>query len=377
MRILKYIFLLLLLISVGVAVFVATQRGDYEITQTMIINSPRPFVFNYVNDYRNWETWIVTEDKDAKFTYPAVTAGKGASFSWKGDENEGSMRTISAKENDSIVQKTISDGLPGEMRWIFKDTLGKTKVTLRAKGRMAFMPKIYAALKGGPEKVMAVIFDKNLSALNKTLDYEINTYKIKIDGVTDKTGSYYLHQSITSTIDNMPRNMRIMMSKLVYFFKKNNIPMNGKPFVLYDYYDKSKGLSKFSVCIPIRDEIYTSPGSDIMFGKFDSFRAVKTTLNGDYSHLSEAWDKTFDYIRTNNLTLADADYLELYRTGKEDSKSPSKWITEIYVPVKDQAAAVIPVTTAPLTVLPTNIPVEAKPKPKPKPQEATDERSIP
>jgi hypothetical protein len=88
MRILKYIFLLLVLFAVAVAVFVATQKGDFEINKTRLINTPRNIAFTYVNDFRNWENWI-SVDPDMKPEYPIVTAGKGASFSWEGSETMG------------------------------------------------------------------------------------------------------------------------------------------------------------------------------------------------------------------------------------------------------------------------------------------------
>ena len=56
MKILKYIFLLILLAFFALTVFVATQKGDFNVTRSIIIKSPKSTVFNYVNDYRNWET---------------------------------------------------------------------------------------------------------------------------------------------------------------------------------------------------------------------------------------------------------------------------------------------------------------------------------
>lgn len=359
MRILKYIFLLIVLFAVAVSVFVATQKGDYEVMQTKLINTPRGIVFNYVNDYRNWPQWAAFDD-GMQAEFPAITAGKGASFAWEGNENDGSVTTVSAKENDSIVQKMDWNGLPADLYWTFKDSAGKTKVTLKVKGKIGFVPKIRAALKGGANRIMEALYDKSLTALDKTLDKEINTYNIKLDGIVGKTGTFYLCQSITSTIGNMPRNQRIMFGKLAHFFKKNKIAMNGKPFVLYNYFDESKNLTKFSVCIPVKEEMFTSPGSDVMGGTLAPFRALKTTLIGDYSHLKEAWNKAFDYIDANKIEEADADYLELYSIGKEDGKGPSQWVTEIYIPIKEAPAA--PVEPAPAPKPATPQPDEQSPE---------------
>lgn len=354
MRILKYIFLLVVLLAVGVSVFIATQKGDYEVTVTKLINTPRAITYTYVNDFRNWPQWA-TFDDNMQPEYGAATAGKGGSFQWEGDDNDGSVKTIRTRENDSIVQRMDWNGLPADLIWHFEESGGKTKVTLKVKGKMGFMPKVRATLKGGANRIMEAMYENSLAKLDKTLDHEINTYKINVEGVTEKTGHFYLYQGITSEIKNLPMNITIMMGKMQRFFKKNNIPVAGKPFVLYDYYDTDKGLTKFRVCIPVRDEVFVSPGSDISAGKFASFRAVKATLTGDYSHLKEAWDKTFAYIEANKITEADADFMELYNVGKDSGKGPSKWVTEIYIPVgavpapavAKPAAAIAPATPAP------------------------------
>lgn len=361
MRILKYIFLLIVLLAVGVSVFIATQKGDYDVTVTRLINTPRAITFSYVNDLQNWQQWAAF-DEEMEVAYTANTVGKGASFSWEGNDNDGSVKTVKTTENDSIVQQLDWNGLPADMYWTFKDSAGKTKVTLRVKGRLGFMPKVRATLRGGANRIMSALYEKSIVRLDNTLEREINTFSVKVDGVVEKPGHFYLGQTIVSTIDNLPKNIKIMMGNMQRFFKKNNIPAAGKPFVRYEYYDTSKGLTKFSVCIPVREEVFTSPGSDVIAGKFAGFRAVKTTLTGDYSHLKAAWDKTFAYIATNNLTEADADYIEVYRTGKDDVKGPSKFVTEIYVPIGAAPAPVAPKPTA----------TAASPEPAP----ATDEFNL-
>ena len=53
MKILKYLFLLLLLSLVALTVFVATQKGIFSVERSKVINSPKATVYNYVNDFRN------------------------------------------------------------------------------------------------------------------------------------------------------------------------------------------------------------------------------------------------------------------------------------------------------------------------------------
>ena len=110
MRILKYIALLLFLFLIGLSVFVSTQKGDYDVTVSKVIKNPRGIVFNYINDYKNWETFCswIKEDDSYKFTYPGLTMGQGGSCSWTSSSSDGFIKTISAKENESIGSRAAS-----------------------------------------------------------------------------------------------------------------------------------------------------------------------------------------------------------------------------------------------------------------------------
>jgi hypothetical protein len=50
MRILKYILLLLLLLSVAFVVFVATQQSDYKVIRSKEIKISKDIVYNLVSD---------------------------------------------------------------------------------------------------------------------------------------------------------------------------------------------------------------------------------------------------------------------------------------------------------------------------------------
>jgi hypothetical protein len=337
MKILKYLFLLLLLSFIALSVFVATQKGLFTVERSKVINSPKATVYHYVNDFRNFEdfeSWAV-EDPTIKMSFPEKTVGNGASFSWESSEGKGSAVTLQAKEGESIHQKISFDGTDADVHWIFKDTLnGKTKVTWKAKGEMSFLFKIYTVLNGGSDKIMGTMYEKTLVNIDKNLDYETKTYAVKVNGVVKKTESFYIKQTFTSEIQKVNKNARIVIPKLIEFSKINNLYTNGKPFIIYHTYDTKTNLAKISICLPINKEILTSEGSDILFGKLNSFEAVKTTLKGDYSHTNEAISKTIAFINKEKIVQdLSWSHLEILTAGKLDVKSSSKLVTEIYYPI--------------------------------------------
>jgi len=346
MRIVKYIFLLLLLAVIGITVYVATQKGDFMIERSTVIKVPKEIVFNYVNDYRNWEEWGSWKEDDAsmEFIYPDNTVGQGGSYSWKGSKGEGEMKTTFVKQNDSIAQKVSSGSNDYTSNITFKDTVGGTKVIWRSKGSVDFMSKVYATFNGGINKMMNATYERSLNNLNHVITKEINTFNVTVNGIVQKQATFYVKQTATTRLKDMQSRLSPMLQKMITFFKNNSMTMNGKPFVIYESVDAQAGTITFSICGPLREEIFLAPGSDISVGKLEAFSALKTTLTGDYSHRYQAIAKAKDHISKNNIQQNTAlKYIDVYVKNAADVKSPSKWVTEVLIPV--QSAAVVPVPT--------------------------------
>lgn len=334
----------------------ATQKGDFEIEQRHFIASPRNLVFNYVDDYRNWDNFVAWKADDPAMTvqYGAHTAGKGARFSWTGTDGKANIKTLQSTQGQNIHQRMESDAMQADLNWNFKDTTGGTWVSWRMKGHMSFLYKVSNAFSGGGASKTESVMERSLATLEKSMRYELKTYNIKVDGVVQKTGTFYLGQRFTSKISNAPKNVRIVMPKLLYFFRKNNMKVYGKPFVIYHTYDKARGLTDMSVCVPVNEQIHLSAGSDLVSGKLNGFKAVKTTLTGDYSHLPEARDKASAYMTQKNIAADPAaPSVEYYNLHFEQEKHPSKWVTTVYTAVRVAAPAPVyvprprPVITAP------------------------------
>tara|TARA_R110000868_G_scaffold11389_2_gene55820 strand:+ start:53445 stop:54605 length:1161 start_codon:yes stop_codon:yes gene_type:complete len=336
---------------VALSIFIATQKGNFSIERSKIINSPKSAVFNYVNDYRNWAdfgSWT-SEDPEMKIVYPQVTVGKGASYSWEGKDGPGEMRTLFVKENDSIAQKMNYNGTSSSVFWSFKDTVGGTKVTWKTTGEMSFLFKVYTALNGGVDKVIGTMYEKSLANLDKSLDYEINTFSVKVNGLVKKPQTFYLAQTFTSELSKINKNTKIVIPTIIAFCEENEIDVNGKPFVIYHTYDVVKGLAKISICVPIKKEIFISYGSDMVSGKLEASEGVKTTLTGDYSHIKDGYDKALAFLNKNQLTQDPLiSHIEIYSIGKNEMKNPSKWVTEVYIPVLPKIIPVKAYTPAPV-----------------------------
>lgn len=339
MKIVKYVFLLLLLTVVAVTVFIATQEGKYDIKSERVIKAPKMVLYNYINEFRNWEYVGVLADSTTAgvFSYSENSSGQGAKMSWKKGTDSNTVQTTKVVENDSIFQKADIDNVNSEVTWSFKDTLKSTKVTVRMTGNLSFKEKAYALLNG--ENMNTDLKSKlatGLDNLNNYLVKELAIFDIRVkeDGLVVKSGTFYLGQAVTSKIEDINKKSAEIFPKLLGFMKKNKIVKQGSPFILYRSVDKANDKASYVVCMPIRDEMFTSPGSEYEGGKTESFTALKTTLKGDYSHLRKAWDKAEQYIIARGLQEnTTGQYVELYTKGVQKTKRPSEWVTDIYTPI--------------------------------------------
>jgi hypothetical protein len=352
MRILKYLFLLLLLSIVALSIFVATQKGNFSVERSKIINSPKSSIYNFVNDFNNWKDWnsLAVEDSLINIKLSQNTIGNGSTLLWDAEQGDGDIQTVNIKENDSISQKINFNGNSADVVMSFKDTLGKTKVTWKAKGKMGFLFKVLTTFNGGAEKIFGLMFEKSLVNLDKKLDYEINTYSVKVNGLTNYPETFYLAQTFTSEFSKVGKNSGIVFSKITKFCEENNISISGKPFIIYRTYDTTNELTKLSICIPIKDPIFISEGSDISSDTLKPFQSIKTTLTGDYSHTKKALDKSLAYFRSKYIKPDTSfSHIEVFAIGKKEINNPSKWTTEIYYPIKQRVVAkpteIIPQTT--------------------------------
>jgi|GEM_PF-363957 len=336
MKIVKYIFLLLILATIAVTVFIATQEGKYNIKKDKVISAPRQVLYNYVNDYKNWENLglFANADTTAAFTYSNNPVGKGAFMSWVKGSNNGKIQTLNAAANDSIGQKATIDDLNSNLSWSFKDTLNSTKISVTLKGSLTFKEKAFALLNGGIDNKIETSLERGLDNLNTFLVKEIQVYKVDVAGLVTKKGGFYLGQAATSPLADVNQKAAASFDKLTAFAKENNIVITGRPFILFKTGIANKESVTYSYCIPIRDEMFTSPGSDYEGGKLLPYNAVKTTLKGDYSHIPKAWEATKRHINQKVLQEnTTGQYIEVYTKNSDQTRRPSAWVTDVYTPI--------------------------------------------
>jgi effector-binding domain-containing protein len=341
MKLIKYLFFLILIVLIGGAVYFGTKDGKFDVANTKTINAPVSMLYDNVNDFKNWQEWgpWMADDPTLQITYADTTQGVGGSYTWTSElMGDGSMRTVSNVENESIDQKIVFVSPFGESKsdvyWKFNPTEAGTEVTWGMKGEQSFIEKVFMAFQSEDfESSVKKMYGQGLDNLEQTIQEEMGKYSITVEGIKDHGGGFYMYTTAVSTQSELGNKMAPMMGKVSGFMERNKIAMAGMPFTIYNEWDTTNGSVIFSTAIPTRDRIIVTEG-DVLCGYMEPTAAVKTVLMGNYTNLAEAYTKAQAYVAENNLIIDPAKQMfEVYNTDPEQVPNPAEWRTEIYIPV--------------------------------------------
>lgn len=350
MKIIKYLFFLILIALIAGSIYIATKDGNYQIEESTMIAAPLPVVFNEVNNFKNWEEWgpWMDDSDDLILTYSDTPSGEGASYSWKSEKmGDGSIITTKAIPDSTIDQELTFVSKYGETNsdvyWKFEEAEEGTKVTWGIQGNQTFMEKLaFAFMDSSYTQMMRPMMVEGLEKLKSVTLDKMQTYSISVDGVTQFGGGFYMYTTTASKISQIQLKMRDMFTQVSRYMENNNISIQGDPFVIYNQWDEQNNNAIYSAGRFTPSLVITPAESPVLNGMMPVQKVVKTTLKGDYKNLKEAWDKAYAYLEENNLqTTPDSHPFEIYKTNPEVTLNPANWITEIYIPVSDKQEPVI------------------------------------
>ena len=341
MKYFKYILFLLLIAIIGTAIYIAVQPNEFSVTRVRTIKAPSAVVYNNVIDFKNWEAWSawVEADPDVKIMLSEQTKGVGGSYSWEDKDGTGTMKILDATEHTSInMQMQFEDFPPSYMAVnVSPNEDGSTEVTWNIFGKdLPFGFKAYATFTGGMEKQIGPNFERGLEKLDSIIVSSMKVYSLKIDGVTEYGGGFYLYKTTSATSSNISSIMGKQYGDIVAYMSVNNIAFNGMPFTIYNEMNQDNGNVIMSNAIPVKEKIVILGENTILCDYMPKVNVLKATLKGNYTNLGEAWQVAYNHIKDNGLTLDETiKPFEIYTTAPGDFPNPADWITEIYIPIKE------------------------------------------
>jgi len=170
----KKVFLVLVVLIVGLALYVWTRPGDYRVQRTAAISAPAEIIFDHINDFHEWEEWSPWEKLDPamKKTFEGPSSGTGAVYAWSGNDKVGSGKmtiTESAPNEKVVIRLEFIKPFASTNTATFalKPAGPSTEVTWTMEGRnSAFIAKAFAAF-ANMDKMIGSDFERGLATLKE------------------------------------------------------------------------------------------------------------------------------------------------------------------------------------------------------------------
>jgi effector-binding domain-containing protein len=313
--------------------------SKFEITRSATINASPENVFEEVNDLEKWNNWDYWHslDPEMKITYSDQKTGKGATYEWSGnsDVGEGKLQITESNPAASVSADLffMESTEPAKAHYSFEPVDGNTNVTISFSTDfgmnpfMRWMGKLYF-----PNE-MGKAFDHNLSKLKEIAEAKPK-FTVQFTEETTTPISYVGISTTGMSIENieaMNTQMAKSYGELATTLGKAKVAITGPAFCIINKWDEATKQTDFVCAFPVASNAKVPAKYKIM--QTESSPAIKTVHKGSYDGLGNTHGQMVQYLELKNLEIIGAP-MEIYVTDPEVEKDTSKWITEIYYPIK-------------------------------------------
>lgn len=331
MKVLKIVIIILVVIVGIILIPPLFMPSQLNIEKSRVLKAQPEVIWDQVNCLENWEHWDVWhQDSNMTGHYEGPTCGVGAKNIWtyKNTEDGGSQTILDSRENEYL--KTFLDFQKmgtAESEMFLEKTPEGTKVTwtlvsdapypiIRWVNALMVAPGVSKSYETGLANLDEYTKDMKLQPRYSTS--EIITKEVSsMDAVAIR---------VVATMDEMGNAMGEAYGKLMPLVGDK---MAGPPFAIWYKWEGEE--FEFDNCIPVRGAVPVS--GDVRSIKSYAGKVVSVTHTGAYETTYYSWEAIGEYMTTNNLE-SNGDPYEVYLTDPGQEPDQSKWITELFWPIK-------------------------------------------
>ena len=184
------------------------------------------------------------------------------------------------------------------------------------------------------DNAVGMAYDESLNNLKEMVEAmpeEPAKPEVEISVIENMPVDYY---SVTDRISMEELNSEFFATRyaeLGEFLGKDAANMNMPPFAIYEEWDMENKMTTIAVAMAVTSN---KKGSDrVKKGTTYEGQVMKAVHMGPYEETGTVHLAMDDYAKANNLQIVGAPW-EVYVTDPSTEPDNSKWITEIYYPVK-------------------------------------------
>jgi len=313
--------------------------GKIEISKSISMNAPASYVFEEINNLENnakWSYWNNLYKDNMTVAYGDIKSGVGAISEWDGEESGKGKMTITESIPDKSIKMDLDFMENGTAKsWYTFEPEGEgTKITTGFTTDFGMNPiGRWMGVFIKPE--MEKAFDHNLSELKEIAEAKPK-FTVQFSEETTPSLSYVgiaATSMSTEDIAAMSAHMAKSYGELAMVLGKAKVEITGPAFCIIDKWDETTKQTDFTCAFPVAANAKVPAKYKIM--QTESTPAIKVVHTGSYDNLGETHQQIGHYLEFKKIEM-NGPALEVYVTDPEVEKDTTKWITEIYYPIKKQ-----------------------------------------
>ncbi|MEY4876043.1 MAG: hypothetical protein RL708_1192 [Bacteroidota bacterium] len=342
LKVLKWIGIVIVgLIAIS---FLLPSKSHIERSLTMKADAAT--VYDLVNNLHKWEMWSPWHDMDPnmKIKYNEIESGKGAKYEWTSENRNvgnGSLEILDAKTNEEIsTQMHFGEMGNPTAKFIFKTEKEGTKVTWAFDGDCEKMPFYMIPMcryfNLFMDKMLGPDFEKGLKRLDSvsTSTPKIVEGKVETISEVEVPNQNCITLKGEAKMQDIGKTLGELYGKIQAKIAENKLTMAGPPCAMYPDYKPGDAQTKIVACIPTDKLCKGKCDEGMKCMECKASKCVKAKYLGPYESNHIAYEAIQKYITEHKLTMSGDMPWEEYENDPMTEKDPSKFITNVYWPIK-------------------------------------------
>jgi len=325
----------MVIILIGLLSWAFFLPSEIHINQSVRVKAPIGVVFNQVNDLHNWNNWSPWKDTTLSAKFEGSEKGVGAKVHWT-DKREGEsvLTIVESTPFSSIKTETLVPDKERKAEMDFSFEKDGEEVIVKWERNVNGLSYPFGRFVGWMlQKGYDHNFALGLQHLKAYVENNLNKpeyfgYEI-VEDTFEKTS--FLAKNEKSIMQDMEKIMSASFGAIMQVLAENGIQANGAPVVQWHSY-KPEGESEFTCMIPMLTDS-TIAAKNIYTTEIPRIKTIMIKYTGPYEGSYNAWVALDNYVIYNSLIM-NGDPWEEYVTDPGSEPDSSKWVTNIYFPVK-------------------------------------------
>jgi len=302
-----------------------------HVERTIMVDAPANIIYNQVNTLKNWENWSPWHKLDPEMTlvYSGPASGVGSKYIWESKKVGSGALTITESHHHSFIATEMDFMEQGTAtsNFRFEPLNGGTQVTWSMDTDMGLNPiSKYMGL--FMDRMVGADFEKGLANLKDFSEKWAASIPVKIEErkIDDQ---YILTIRAQCTPDEVSQQLANIYGQISTFMNTKGLKPTGSPFAIYHSFSTDE--IDMEAGIPINRE--ANSAENIRFQKRNGGKVIMVEHHGSYDKIGNIHDQVNQWIIRQNKKVIGSPW-EVYVTDPQKEKDTSKWITEIYYPIK-------------------------------------------